>query len=210
MKPHYHVGGYTFLVRPNTTDIKIINEVVEKKVYLRHFSISKNDNVVDIGAHIGSFSILASSLGGKVCAYEPYYGNFDLLRNNVFLNDVPVKCFDVGVMGRGGWRNLHIRRRNLGGCSFYTTDLDTIKVRCVLLRDVFHTNHIGVCDFLKLDCEGAELEILKSFKDFKRIRKIVIEGVGEKQGKEITELLPYKNSSYEYNPATNIWFYYGW
>jgi hypothetical protein len=39
---------------------------------------------------------------------------------------------------------------------------DTIEVSCAGLREVFRSNRICTCEFLKIDAEGAEYEILRA------------------------------------------------
>ena len=71
-------------------------EPLESKLFC--CSISKGDIVIDIGAHIGWYSLLASRRVGKegiVYAFEPEPISFNILVKNIKLNDitniVPIK-----------------------------------------------------------------------------------------------------------------------
>ncbi len=66
---------------------------------------------------------------------------------------------------------------------------DVLSVSCVTLQDIFNDNHIEKCDFLKMDCEGAEYEILYScpadiLERISRIAMEVHQGKGENENIE--------------------------
>jgi len=157
-------NGIRYLVRGGTTDFSIINEVFIVKEYSRLIKFIQKDSVViDIGAQIGVFSIYAGKLAseGNVFCYEPFDENFEILEKNISLNGLDnVKVFNLGVAGVGGKRDLVISDENTGGHGFYESEGEKIKVDVISLKDVFEKNKIEKCDFLKMDCEGAEYEIL--------------------------------------------------
>lgn len=76
-------NGIKFIHRKNTYDLSIIKEVWEQRVYNpQGFNINVGDIVVDVGAHIGSFTLLAakSSEKTKVLAFEPNPTSFTILK----------------------------------------------------------------------------------------------------------------------------------
>jgi hypothetical protein len=54
---------------------------------------------------------------------------------------------------------------------------ESIEIECVSLQQVFEANKIQICDLLKIDCEGAEYDILYNLPDvfFSRIKEIRLE-----------------------------------
>jgi predicted O-methyltransferase YrrM len=82
--------GARFSVRPNTTDHAIVRETWD--VYmtmLRERGLAKFHDVLDLGAHVGGFSIqlaLNADVRGRVKAIEPEPDNFALLVENVRRN----------------------------------------------------------------------------------------------------------------------------
>ena len=52
-----------------------------------------------------------------------------------------------------------------------------IQAKSISLENIFETNYIEKCDFLKIDCEGEEYSILSALPDlyYNRIKKIFIE-----------------------------------
>jgi len=151
--------------RTRTSDFGIINEIHVVKEYhklLRY--IKPNSKVIDIGAQIGVFSIFASKLAKnvEVYSYEPLKENFIMLNKNIQLNKVAsnVKAFNFGLSGKGGEREITICEENTGGHGFYAEGDRKVKIKTITLKDVFDKNNLEFCDYLKIDCEGAEYEIL--------------------------------------------------
>lgn len=196
MRTHYHSNGLIFFVRQRSSDIPIVREVVEKRAYFADdfITVEANDVVVDIGAHIGTFSVLAGSMGAAVISYEPTAINFGLLQENAEINGFNHTLHKQAVRGKAGRDTIIIRPFNYGGNSFFNSKtLDPNfreEVECITLADVFHDNNLDHIDFLKLDCEDSELEILESHPELlPKIRKIAIEWVSGERRKALRDLL---------------------
>ncbi len=168
------------MYRPGKWD----KEILEGEIDPEYYSLPKNLRVlVDIGAHIGGTSILAASMGAVVHAYEPDPENYHYLARNVRLNDVKVQTFKKAVSGKKGMATLERNDINTGGYGFYAkgTSLkegvheDEVEVDTVTLHDVLID--LGEVDVLKMDCEGAEYDILLECdpKLFKKIKQISME-----------------------------------
>lgn len=168
-------------VRPMSTDLFVVSEVFFIQEYTRRFKINPNDTVVDLGAHIGSFSVFASKKAvlGKVFAYEPSPENFKYLTENKKLNSLSnLLIFNYAVAGSKRNLNLYINEGDSGENSIYKTDaVKSIKISAVSLPQIFEENKISKIDFLKIDVEGAEYEILLNTpkKYLNKIEKIAME-----------------------------------
>lgn len=141
--------------RPFTWDDLIVMEV-GSGIYTRYFPLQIGDVVVDAGAHIGSFTVLAAqAVGpqGHVYAFEPHPENYQLLAENVAgLQNVTARPHALGsVTGVSTVRRL--LEPNTGIVRLGEGDL---AVEVHRLDDV-----VPRIDFLKLDAEGSEFEILK-------------------------------------------------
>ncbi|MBI3589602.1 MAG: FkbM family methyltransferase [Candidatus Liptonbacteria bacterium] len=156
-----------FLVK-SRGDIHVLKEIATYDHYGRFLSRLKNNAVVvDIGAHIGVFSILAAQRirGAKVFSFEPLPENFSLLKANIDLNALSDRVFpfQLAVSGRRGLRRLHFFSERTGSSFFPIPgqrQTDQFDVHSLTLADIFEKNHISRCDFLKIDCEGSESEII--------------------------------------------------
>jgi FkbM family methyltransferase len=166
LKIHKMRNGTKYLFRPRTEDFGIINEIYVVKEYHPLIKyIHKNSIIIDIGAQMGVFSIFAANKDKnvRVYSYEPYSPNFNLLKKNISLNKMSHRIlpFKLGVSGKKEKRDFVLCPINTGGHGFYCKDSDKkIKIDTISLKDVFDKNKIEKCDFLKMDCEGAEYEIL--------------------------------------------------
>jgi FkbM family methyltransferase len=192
MKPHYHQNDFIFFVRQRSSDIPIIKEVVAKDCYGVLENIKPHDVVLDIGGHIGTFSVFAASRGSNVITYEAVQRNFDLLKENIEINGFPVKINKMAVAGKNETRTIYIRNFNFGGSNLYSPHADENfkeQVECITLDKVFETNNIKECHFLKLDCEGAELEILENFSDLTKLKYIAMEYHGDQRREDLIKLL---------------------
>jgi len=149
--------------------------------------VSQNSIVIDLGAHIGTFTLRCAKLRGcEVYAYEPGSESFSLLVENVGLNGLTdrVKCFNEAVGKRYAPRKFYVEETQ-GSSSFYLginpdfkdKPLKLERVQCTTLKRIFEDNGIEECDTLKMDIEGAEREVLndESKPYFKRVRYVAIE-----------------------------------
>ncbi len=120
------------------------------------FEIRAGDRVVDCGANVGAFSVWAAAAGAVLDAYEPHPLTFDSLERNV--GGLPVRCVRAAIVARapsGGSVALAIdpgadTHHSLGGAG------PAIDVPAVTLASAIGDG----CDLLKLDCEGAEFELI--------------------------------------------------
>lgn len=147
----------------------------------------KNKIVLDIGAHHGTFSIHAAKKGAeKVLAFEPDPENARVLRQNIKANSLEERVFpkEFAVAAARGVRNFYrfrhstlntVNRNSYRNQRFKPKGV--ARVRCITLSDIFELNGMQGCDFLKMDVEGAEFEIIggASLQILKKIGATVIE-----------------------------------
>ena len=163
-------------------DAFILWETFVHKTYdYSGFEIKPEDTVVDIGGHIGIFAVYAARKAnkGKVLVYEPVPENFEILKKNKKLNKLAnLKINNSAVTSKRGYVNLNISKSNSGGHSIHSVDTkETLKVPSITLGDIFKKNKIKKINYLKIDTEGAEFDIiLNSPKEvFKNVEKIIME-----------------------------------
>jgi len=170
-----NVGGLDWLIRPDSSDIKSINEVVGKHSYEKQgISLNSGDNWIDLGANIGAFTVLAASKGCKVTAYEPDPVSWRMTKENLKINGLEAEVinaaitttttnnstFYVNSARKNYWRNSLVKQWRGG---------KTIKVKTLNFQDCLYTGaHI------KMDIEGSEFPILESL-DYTKIGNLVFE-----------------------------------
>lgn len=132
----------------------LLTDLVKKEV-------KEGDVVLDIGAHIGYFTLIFAKLvgkKGKVFAFEPEPNNFELLRKNVETNGYKnVVLVQRAVSNKNEKNKLYLSKDCSGmhkiknsGHSRYFIQMKTIKL------DDYFKNYDGNIDFIKMDIEGAE------------------------------------------------------
>ena len=173
--------GTQFIFRFFTNDRCIIDEIFINKAYTPNptFEIRSGDVVVDLGAHIGVFTVFAArhARGVKVYCYEPLPENFELLKANVRLNKLGdrVKMFQLAVADKRSFSPLYIGDTGLASLNLQSGKHVVAKV--IRLEDVAYNNNLDRIDFLKVDVEGAEYDIFRNVdKDVLRsVRRIAME-----------------------------------
>lgn len=174
-------NGVSFRLKPLSWDrIYILTEV-----WLLHdYDLSGNDygpgqTVIDIGAHIGSLSIYAATHGANVYAYEPFLPSYELLQDNIRLNnlDKRIKPYRLALAATRGEQTFYSDPTNAGANSLVLKTKHQHKVKTITLADIFTHNKIRHCHILKCDIEGAEYELFYTAPSelFQEIDRIYIE-----------------------------------
>jgi FkbM family methyltransferase len=175
-------NGLLLEARPRTLDAAVLKDVFFHQIYGQHGgSIQDNWIILDIGAHIGAFSASAAraARGVTVYAFEPAPENLELLSNNIARNRLSnVRLSPQAVSGQRGVRQLHLSDSPAGHSLHGTAPADRqLSVESVTLEEILSRHAIESVDLLKMDCEGAEYEILEtaSPETLSRIRRIAME-----------------------------------
>ena len=124
---------------------------------------SKDANILDIGAHTGSYALSLSSHCKKVYAFEPQKMTYYALCGGVALSNIRnVECINkgLGCQKQVGKKTLHIISNDGGGSSIHSSeneDLDTEEIEIVTLDSL----NIENVSFIKMDVENNEQQVLE-------------------------------------------------
>ena len=172
--------GLKIKIRKHSTDLMALTHVWLIEEYKsKNFEIKDTDVIIDVGGHIGLFSLYASQFckNGLIYSFEPVPENYNLLIDNIQSNDLnQIKSFNLAVSNSNSNVKLYLNDDEAGH-SMFSKSSKTITVDSISLQQIFDDNNIENCNFLKLDCEGTEYEILQNLplSYFDKIEKIVIE-----------------------------------
>ncbi|MBU0569771.1 FkbM family methyltransferase [Patescibacteria group bacterium] len=168
--------------RVNTFDKLAIFEVWGLKEYeVSGFEINPNDVVVDIGAHIGTFSVWVAKKAhrGKVYSFEPDKDSYSLLKENKKINKLNnLNLYNLAVSGKEGRAILYKSDRVSVGNSFYNNGhAEGTSVPTISLELFFKRYKLKKIDFLKIDTEGSEYDIILNTpqKLLRKIDRIIVE-----------------------------------
>ena len=128
-------------------------------------------HILEVGANIGYYALIGSQLigdNGRITAFEPSPRNMNLLKANISLNslDEIITTYPFGAGSKSGKERFYIMSKG-NMSSFISRDedriiktLDYIDVEMVRLDDFLSEHNMSV-DYVRMDVEGYELEIIK-------------------------------------------------
>jgi len=128
------------------------------------YDMKSGDIVVDIGAHIGLFSLRAAKkVGsrGRVIAIEPAPQNIYFLRKNIAANSLSnVLIVEKGVWSKRCLLPLYVHECS-GNSSLLSQSNRRVWVEVDELDRILEDLGVRTVNFVKMDIEGAEIEALK-------------------------------------------------
>lgn len=201
-----NIQEHKMFLDPHDSMRLAINEIYEPtETELLKKLIKKGDIVLDIGAHIGYYTLIMAKLvgkEGKVFAFEPEPSNYKILQKNVEINSYHnVVLEKKAAADRNGIIDLYLSLDSSGMHRIYPSKhcKDKIQINSLKLDNYFQNskflNKIGL---IKIDVEGAEfnvlkgtIEILKNNKKIKLLLEFIPDSIKEcgNQPIELVEFL---------------------
>jgi FkbM family methyltransferase len=201
---------YKFYCRMNNEDYTFMtgheDEIEE------HFTPKGGDTIVDIGAHAGHYTLISSKrvgANGKVIAIEADPSNFEILNRNIKLNGLTnIIPLNYAVYSKQTKLKLYLPDEE-SGFSIYNTIMVNraktgekfIEVNANTLDYLLQQNGINEVNWIKIDVEGAEFEVLKGATNILSNSKdiaLLIEVHGQDNYKPIVEFLNVYNFNVEF------------
>ena len=165
-------GGYKAYCPINKNEF--INITIREDEIIEHFTPKQGDIVVDIGAHIGRYTIIASkrvATNGKVVAIEASPSNFKILNRNIRLNQLTnIISLNHVVYSKETKIKLYLPGEESGNTIYNTVISDRarnedkfVEVNANTLDYLLQSKGIKQeqINWIKIDVEGAEFEVLK-------------------------------------------------
>lgn len=176
--------------------------------------IHKGNVVFDIGANIGYLSIYISKLigsQGKVFAFEPESNNYYKLQKNIALNKINnILTYKVACSNKEEELKLYLSEGiNKGTHSLikkeYLQQEQFEIVNTIKLDDFIVKNNIDYINLIKIDVEGAELEVIQGMSylltNFSPILIIeVVSSILAKRNSTAKDFCSYLVKNYQYYP----------
>ncbi len=148
--PDNSYGSFVVYARfPEYMELKFVEEYLQP-----------TDNFIDVGAHIGDFSIVAASriLKGTILAFEPTTETVHEFRQNLLLNEMTdrVTILEKAVSNKNGTIHFELESESEINHISAKSSAKTRKVATTKLDTVCAEHQLLFVDLLKVDVEGAE------------------------------------------------------
>ena len=179
----YHNELFTIIYDPDDrSGLGAIQEIVTNNDYkLDLFCNQKNKTFFDIGTNIGIATVIMAKLNPEsvVYAFEPFTKAYELLLQNIKINNLTnVVPHNLAVSNKTNKTlNLSILNWMSGANSTYSApekfdgyyhipqNIQTIE--CISFDEIMTKYNINKVHLLKIDCEGAEFDIIYDSELFK-------------------------------------------
>ena len=183
----YGLKIFLELSNPLTWDL-VLGKDVEKDVKQEFLqNINTGDTIIDVGAHIGEYTLLGAKLvgtNGSIISVEPARDTIKSLKENIILNDfknclviekavgekVETKSlYKVSEEDVYGYLDQYVKNKKLT----MQSEIDVTTIDEIVLSE-----NLNLVNLLKIDVEGFEYEVLLGCNDTlkkNKIKKIIIE-----------------------------------
>jgi len=151
-------------------------------------ALRKSDTFVDIGANVGSYTLLAANeVGANTISVEPIPSTFEILEQNLNINKIReyVTALNIGLGAKKGELKFTKSKDTMNHVALDDSE-DTIAVPIEKFDDVIK---LTSSTLIKIDVEGFETEVLNGMSEAlpsPHLKAIIIElnGSGKKYGYE--------------------------
>lgn len=192
LNKHSLLGHDTFFYN-NQEYLHGIKEIFVEEIYLQ--KLDEFPYIIDCGANIGLSIIYLKSLSENaiILAFEPDKKNFELLQKNVKSHNLK----NVTILNEAVWKNnSYVNFSNeatMGSKIGVEKSEKSNLIRANRLKDFLNVN----VDFLKIDIEGAEYEVLKDIEpNLIFVKKLFLEYHGNfNQNHELVHILQILNKN---------------
>ena len=188
-RPSIYMAKYLMYVRPHQINdlIALFGRPEEQFVDQMFLNLKPGDIVVDAGAYIGQYTKLAGEqVGetGKVLAIEPDADNFTMLQRNVREDQMPnVRLLNIAIGGQDGEAVLTSVSDDSALCTLKANWIDelypgadlaktAVKVPVRTLPSLMEEHGLDHIDLLKVDVEGAEIQVFEGAAECLRSGKV--------------------------------------
>jgi FkbM family methyltransferase len=156
---------------------------MKRKYCIPECAVENGDTVVEIGANVGEFTLMASETAGRVFSFEPDPNCFYCITENT-RNSTNIEVIDYAASNTGGVNTFYISSEDADSSliepRIYS---ESMEVKTIRLDEWMKSKNLEQIDFLKVEAEGAELEVLEGLGEMiNRVKKVSVDGGPERYG----------------------------
>ncbi len=173
-KSHIKIFGRDILIADSASFLSAYREIFDNEIYKFKTDV-KNPLILDCGANIGLSIIYFKKLypESKIIAFEPDFKIYEILKYNLSsFQFLDVEIINKGLSNKAGEADFYSEGADAGRIVLKEDAADTIKIETIRLIDYLKEP----IDFLKIDIEGIEYDVLFDSKDYlKNVRNLFVE-----------------------------------
>lgn len=207
-------NGISIVSPPNEPLLHMFEEIWINRCYAPGgLRLAPEATIIDVGANVGVFALWAASSNSRanIICLEPCPISWRFLVRNISRNHLGrVAAVQAACAGQSGTRMLYHRGPDVMN-TLYTQDSHGSRfepvgqTRVLTLDDLFDEFEVSSCGFLKLDCEGAEYEIIMEAGEgtLSRVARISMEyhvGLNQHKPDELAAFLAARGFEVELTP----------
>jgi FkbM family methyltransferase len=212
-----------FLLNPNNPidrEIYLKDKYESDQITFLEKKIEENDikNFIDIGAHMGFYSINLSKKKINIYAFEPILENFIQLKKNILVNKIyNIKTYNCALSNIRKLVTMWVPDKNrTGGFAIFNKDDEALKkyemknVNTKVIQSDIGDNLLDIKKSMiaiKIDVERHEEEVLHGISNLLRDNKIIIQiEIFDERKRKIFSLLESKDY-YLINTIKNDYYF---
>lgn len=135
---------------------------------LKRISKINPKTILDVGANIGGYSLIAHKFlkNATIYSFEPVLNTFNLLKNNTeHISDKTINLINKGLYKENIKKQINLYPAHTHSSLFDIKGInnsvkETVEIDLISGDNFMRDNNIEYIDFLKLDVEGAEMDVL--------------------------------------------------
>jgi FkbM family methyltransferase len=156
------------VIRIGSDQAFVLNEIYRERVYdIPGVDLRSCRTIVDLGANVGVFALYAAAAApnAAIHCFEPAPTTFASLQDNIKGNHLNIAAHELAISTFCGLARFY----RAGSAAEWSLNGDpgvvAEEVYCIDLNHLFDLICDEAIDFLKMDVEGAELDVLRSAND---------------------------------------------
>jgi FkbM family methyltransferase len=164
-------NGAKFILEPNSTNSTgniYVKTYEAEYVYFLRKHILKGGLIIDVGAHMGLYTLLLHDLFDGGYCFEPAKDTFRALKSNFFINDIIEKFIPVNSAVSDTNENQMLKIQGIySGVNHLVSTIEEDSGQAVVVPTVsidnylVNKNEIRKIQFIKIDTEGHELKVVQ-------------------------------------------------
>jgi len=155
--------SYNYPTKERGVGLPVLEIFIDKDYEDDKVKVDEGDVVFDIGANIGMFSLYSIHQGAKeVHSFEPGINQFGAIKNNLATKFDNIFANNLAVSKKSGKVKFYIDDESSVTSSTFSSGSNSyVEVESIDIETYFNSINIQKIDYLKIDCEGGEYEIIE-------------------------------------------------